>query len=137
MSARVVVTGWGWEAETSVEGGQEESGKGVPGRRNLSWALKDETWGRAFQKGRPVSAKSPDRRGVPQWGHVTGLDHKKDPEDIPGGPVVKNLPANAEDPGSIPGLGRLYKLQGTKPKHPKVPFCKKRSHHNEKHTHHN
>ena len=30
ISARVVVKGWGWKAETSVEGGQEESGKGVP-----------------------------------------------------------------------------------------------------------
>ena len=25
---------------------------------------------------------------------------------VPGGPVVKNLPANAGDVGSIPGLGR-------------------------------
>ena len=25
--------------------------------------------------------------------------------DLPGGPVVKNPPANAEDPGSIPGQG--------------------------------
>ena len=25
--------------------------------------------------------------------------------DFPGGPVVKSLPANAEDMGSIPGLG--------------------------------
>ena len=27
--------------------------------------------------------------------------------DFPGGPVVKNLPANAGDMGSIPGLGRF------------------------------
>ena len=27
--------------------------------------------------------------------------------DFPGGPVVKNLPANAGDTGSIPGLGRF------------------------------
>ena len=26
--------------------------------------------------------------------------------DFPGGPMVKNLPANAGDMGSIPGLGR-------------------------------
>ena len=26
--------------------------------------------------------------------------------DFPGGSVVKNPPANAEDPGSIPGSGR-------------------------------
>ena len=27
-----------------------------------------------------------------------------------GGPVVENLPCNAEDTGSIPGLGRSYVL---------------------------
>ena len=26
-------------------------------------------------------------------------------ENFPGGPMVKNLPSNAEDPGSIPGWG--------------------------------
>ena len=29
--------------------------------------------------------------------------HKECPLDFPGGPVVKNLPANAGDMGSIPG----------------------------------
>ena len=28
--------------------------------------------------------------------------------DFPGGSVVKNLPANAEDTDSIPGLGRSH-----------------------------
>ena len=28
--------------------------------------------------------------------------------DFPDGSVVKNLPANAEDTGSIPGLGRSH-----------------------------
>ena len=67
---------------------------------------------------------------------MLGLDRKKDPEDFPGGPLVKNLPANAGDPSSIPGLGRLHKLQATKPKCPKVPLRNKRNRHNEKHTHH-
>ena len=31
--------------------------------------------------------------------------------DFPGGTVVKNLPANAGDPGSIPGLGRSHMLR--------------------------
>ena len=31
--------------------------------------------------------------------------------DFPGGTVVKNPPANAEDTGSIPGLGRSHMLQ--------------------------
>ena len=28
--------------------------------------------------------------------------------DFPGGPVVKNSPANSEDTGSIPGPGRSH-----------------------------
>ena len=31
--------------------------------------------------------------------------------DFPGGAVVKNLPANAGDTGSSPGLGRSHMLQ--------------------------
>ena len=33
--------------------------------------------------------------------------------DIPGGPVVKNLPANAQDMGSNPALGRFQMPQGS------------------------
>ena len=32
-------------------------------------------------------------------------------QDFPGGAVVKNLPANAEDAGSISGPGRSHMLQ--------------------------
>ena len=32
--------------------------------------------------------------------------------DFPGGPVVKNLPANAGDTGLIPGPGRSHTPQG-------------------------
>ena len=32
--------------------------------------------------------------------------------DFPGGPVAKNLPSNAGDPGSIPGL-RSHMLRGS------------------------
>ena len=35
--------------------------------------------------------------------------------DFPGGPVVKNLSANAGDMGSIPGLGRSHMPQGMNP----------------------
>ena len=31
--------------------------------------------------------------------------------DFPDGPVVKNLPASAEDKNLIPGLGRFYLLR--------------------------
>ena len=34
-----------------------------------------------------------------------------DTEHFPGGTVDKNLPANAGDMGSIPGLGIFYKLR--------------------------
>ena len=45
---------------------------------------------------------------------------------FPGGPVVKNLPANAGDTGSIPTLGRFHMPPGqlgpyttaTEPAHP-------------------
>ena len=33
---------------------------------------------------------------------------KKYPQDFSGGPAVKGPPANAEDVGSIPGLGRSH-----------------------------
>ena len=39
---------------------------------------------------------------------MVDMDRKKDPEDFPGGPVVKNPPANAEDTGFIPGPGRFH-----------------------------
>ena len=32
--------------------------------------------------------------------------------DFPDGPVVKNLPTNAGDTGSIPGRGRFHMLHG-------------------------
>ena len=37
---------------------------------------------------------------------------RKRPQDFPGGVVDKNLPANAEDTGSIPGLGRSHIPRG-------------------------
>ena len=40
--------------------------------------------------------------------YLKGLQEKS--EDFPGGPVVKNLPANAGDVSLIPGLGRSHTL---------------------------
>ena len=37
---------------------------------------------------------------VPLWG-----ESEKGSQDLPSGPVVKNLPCNAGDAGSIPGQG--------------------------------
>ena len=33
-------------------------------------------------------------------------------QDIPGDPLVKNPPANSENMGSVPGLGRFHMLWG-------------------------
>ena len=52
-------------------------------------------------------------------------------KDFPGSQVVKNLPANAGDMDSIPGLGRFHVPQAhapqlLKPKHLGPVFCNKR-----------
>ena len=46
----------------------------------------------------------------PSWMGLVPL--RKRPQDFPGGVVDKNLPANAEDTGSIPGLGRSHIPRG-------------------------
>ena len=40
-----------------------------------------------------------------------GKDYKKECMGFPGGAVVENLPANAGDTGSSPGLGRSHMLR--------------------------
>ena len=59
--------------------------------------------------------------------------------DFPGGPVIKNLPSNTGDMGSIPGLGRSHmplgrlSLCATTPEAPSLEpvLHNKRSHLNE------
>ena len=59
--------------------------------------------------------------------------------------MVKNLPANAGDTGSSPGLGRshmpwsnkVHAPQLLKPAHLEPVLRNKRSHRNEKPSHHN
>ena len=77
--------------------------------------------------------------------------------DFPGGAVVKNLPANAGDTGSIPGLGISHMPWSNEARAPQLlSLCSrahepqllklarlepmlynKRSHHNKKHRHRN
>jgi len=38
---------------------------------------------------------------------------KSTKEGFPGGSVIKNLPADAGDPGLIPGLGRFHMPRGS------------------------
>ena len=60
--------------------------------------------------------------------------------DFPGDAMVKNIPASAEDTGSIPGLGRSHKPGGNwacvpqplKPRRLEPVLRNKRSHNNEK-----
>ena len=70
--------------------------------------------------------------------------------DFPGGPVVKNPPANAEGAGLIFGPGRFHMPQGNQAHAPQLlspcattteahtpqSLCSKRSHHSEKSMHH-
>ena len=74
----------------------------------------------------------------------SGLDNLNTSGDYPGGPVNKNLPANAGDVGSIPGPGRSAYHRATKPLchspcacalEPQLPD--ERRHHSEKGLHHN
>ena len=80
----------------------------------------------------------PDERAFP----LTMLWSTLTYQDFPGGPVVKNLPTNAEDMSSITGPGRFHMLWATKPVHRgyrvhalEPMLGNKRSHHNEKPPH--
>ena len=42
----------------------------------------------------------------------TSFNNLREQRDFPGGTVDENLPANAEDTGSIPGPGRFHFLPG-------------------------
>ena len=53
---------------------------------------------------------------------------RKQLQDSPGGPVVKNPPANAGDMGSIPGLGRLHMPWGNKECAPRLLSLCSRTH---------
>ena len=44
--------------------------------------------------------------------HIYGIYQNGIDRDFPGGSVVKNLPANAGDMGSISGPGRSHTLWG-------------------------
>ena len=46
------------------------------------------------------------KQGQMQW-------RKSTRGGLPGGPVVKNPPANAGDTGSVLGLGRFHRLRGS------------------------
>ena len=66
-------------------------------------------------------------------------------QDLPDGPMVRNLSANAGNTDLIPDLGRSHMPQSNKahtpqllkPKSLESMFCNKRSHQNEKPTHSN
>ena len=51
---------------------------------------------------------------LPLWLTSIKKTKKQKKQDFSGGPVVKNLPANAGDTGSIPGLGKSHVPWGNK-----------------------
>ena len=56
-----------------------------------------------------INGKIPDLlRSCNRQGYVPNSLKKCQWRDIPGGPVVKNPPANAADVSSIPGPGRVH-----------------------------
>ena len=50
--------------------------------------------------------------GTRQLSRVSLICVREKTQDFPGDPVIKNPPANAENMGSIPGLGRSPMPQG-------------------------
>ena len=49
---------------------------------------------------------------VPLYKEILAAIEKFTLRDLPGGPVVKNLPANAGETGSTPGPGRFHMPKG-------------------------
>ena len=49
-------------------------------------------------------------------------------QGLPGGPMVKNPPANAGDMGSIPGLGRSHMLRSNQARVPQLLSLYSRAH---------
>ena len=50
---------------------------------------------------------------VPLYKEILAAIEKFTLRDLPGGPVVKNLPANAGDMGLVPAPGRFHISSGT------------------------
>ena len=83
----------------------------VPGSTFNGIKIPDEgRWHRLLPDGTPKEGTA-FHRMYPAGKHGLNLTRRKH-QDFPG-PVVKNLPDNARDLGSIPGPGRFYMLQGT------------------------
>ena len=58
----------------------------------------------------PEVGKRKDRMVSGTASYTLNAEVQKSHEDFPGGSVVKNLPANAGDTGSILDLGRSHRL---------------------------
>ena len=77
---------------------------GVPWARKITVTQKCSLGVRSFPKLYPHIASNSMGQllGEGKWGL------KSSPQDFPGSSVVKNLPANAREMGSIPDLGRFH-----------------------------
>ena len=75
-------------------------------KQKQTHSLREQTYG---YQGKRMGGR--DKLGVWNW-HIHTATFKIDKQgDFPGGSVVKNLPANAGYPGSIPGPGRSHMLR--------------------------
>ena len=59
---------------------------------------------------RPLTTQALTPINEKNWNYLSSI-LKSSKEDFPGGTVDKNLPADAGDTGSIPGLGRSHMPQ--------------------------
>ena len=71
--------------------------KTIQWSKNIFSANDAETTGHLHAKNEPIHRP-----------HTKNYPSQKLTQDFPGGTVVKNLPANEGDMGSIPGLGRSH-----------------------------
>ena len=70
-------------------------------------------WRECEEKGTLLHFRRECKLIKPLWRTVQRFPEKLQLGDLPGGPVVENLPANAEDSGLIPGPGRSHVLQSS------------------------
>ena len=91
---------------------------------SLSLLMKNEEYfllSLKFQGCALSKAKRPKSQGHTYFCVRQKLDRGDFPGDFPGGAVVENLPANAGDTGSSPGLGRSHMPRSNWAREPQLP----------------
>ena len=137
---------WGWVTWVWKE---KESQKVPPTTEPLSWdpkgRKKPAVGHLSFVGKRRRDERADLQHGLKKSSGCFCSGNIKMFQDFPGGLVAKNLPASTGDTGSISGPGRYHMPQSTWTREPQLlkptilepRLCNKRSHQNEKPTHHN